>query len=78
LPDDEGRIAMKVIGIVLVVLGALGLGLPELRGASKRPVAFDAGGANVAANAQKAMPAVISGIAVTSGLILMASALKRT
>lgn len=68
---------MRAIGFILVVLGAVGLGLPELRETGKKLVVSDRASASASEKAQKAIPPVVSGIAVTSGLILMASALKR-
>jgi hypothetical protein len=70
---------MRAIGLILVILGALGLGWPELRETGKKLAVSNRGaGAIASEKAQQAIPPVVSGIAVTSGLILMASALKRT
>ena len=68
---------MKALGLILVILGALGLGLPELGETGKKLVVSDGASASASEKTLKAIPPVVSGIAVTSGLILMASAIKR-
>jgi hypothetical protein len=70
---------MRAMGLILVILGALGLGLTELGGSGKkREVVSERVSPNVAERTQNAIPPVYSGIALTSGLILVASGLKRS
>lgn len=66
---------MRAFAFILVVLGAVGLGFPDLADAGKKRMAPE--GASMAGKAQETIPPVVSGIALTSGLILMASGLKR-
>jgi len=68
---------MRAIALILVILGALGLGLPEIADTGKKRTVTEGASASVAGKTQDGIPPVMSGIALTSGLILMASGLKR-
>jgi len=72
-----GGIAMRAIGLLLVVLGALGLGFAELGDRGKKAATPTGVSTNVSEQTPYAIPPVMSGITLTSGLILMASGLKR-
>ena len=64
---------MRTIGLILVLLGALMLGYQGFASAEREPfkLAAEDKGQNVA------IPPVLGGIAVTGGLILFVSGLKR-
>jgi len=62
--EEKGGFPMRALGMILVMIGALALGYQGFSG-EREPVR------NVA------IPPVVGGIAVTTGLILMTSALKR-
>jgi hypothetical protein len=68
---------MRAIALILVVLGAVGLGLPELADTGMKRMAAGGESTTVAGKAPDAIPSVMSGIALTSGLILMATGLRR-
>ena len=63
---------MRIIGIVLVILGALALGYGGFSYVSREKVA-DAGPVQVTADRQHSVwiPPVVGGIAVAAGLVLM-------
>jgi hypothetical protein len=65
---------VRIVGIVLVIIGALALAFPSFAFTTYEPVA-DAGSVQVTAKKEKTVwvPPVASGIAVVSGLILVAS-----
>ncbi|AWM38739.1 hypothetical protein [Gemmata obscuriglobus] len=66
---------MRIVGIILVILGALGLGWQGLAsGATERPDT-----AETTREVQQTIwvPPTVSGIAVVSGLLLLASAGRR-
>lgn len=65
---------MRVIGIVLVILGALALGYGGFTYVTRENV-VDAGPVQVTAEKQKTVwiPPVVGGIAVASGLVLLAT-----
>jgi len=65
---------MRVLGIILVVLGALGLGYQGFTYVTKEKV-VDAGPVQVSADKEHNVwiPPVVGGIAVVSGLILLAT-----
>ena len=69
---------MRIVGIVLVVVGALALGYGDFAYAS-RPDAPDAGAVRAAPEREKAgwIPQVLAGIAVVSGLLLLAAGNRR-
>jgi len=69
---------MRVFGIVLVVLGALALGYGGFSYISRETV-VDAGPVQIQADRQKTVwiPPVVGGIAVVTGLLLIATAGKR-
>jgi hypothetical protein len=69
---------MRILGIVLVVLGALALGYGGFTYVTRENV-VDAGPIQVSADRQKTVwiPPVVGGIAVVTGLILLASGTRR-
>jgi hypothetical protein len=69
---------VRVLGIVLVILGALALGYQDFTYVAREPVA-QVGSVEVTAERQKTVwiPPVVGGIVVVSGLILLVSATKR-
>jgi len=62
--EEKGRCPMRILGMILVIIGALALGCQEFL-SSKREAGWNV-----------AIPPVMGGISVTSGLILITSALK--
>lgn len=72
---EEGIV--RIVGVILVVLGACGLGWDGFTYATTDRVGE--GGAAVMREKQEAIwvPPVVSGIAVVSGLILLASSSRR-
>jgi len=69
---------MRILGIVLVVLGALALGYGGFSYVTREKV-VDAGPVQVTADRQKTVwiPPVVGGIAVVGGLILIATSGRR-
>ena len=69
---------MRILGIVLVVLGALALGYGGFTYVTRENV-VDAGPVQVTADREKTVwiPPVVGGIAVVSGLILLAGGTRR-
>jgi hypothetical protein len=69
---------MRVVGIVLVVLGALALGYGGFTYVQRENV-VDAGPVQITADRQKTVwiPPVVGGIAVVTGLMLIATAPRR-
>jgi hypothetical protein len=69
---------MRIIGIALVILGALALGYGGFTYVTRENV-VDAGPIQVSADRQKTVwiPPVVGGIAVVTGLILLASGTRR-
>lgn len=69
---------MRVVGIILVVLGALALGYQGFTYVARDTV-VDAGPVQVTADRQKTVwiPPVVGGIAVVTGLIMLATSSKR-
>lgn len=69
---------MRIIGIVLVILGALALGYGGFTYVTREKV-VDAGPVQVTADKEKTVwiPPIVGGIAVASGLILLASSGNR-
>jgi hypothetical protein len=65
---------MRVVGLVLVVLGALALGYQGFTYVTREKV-VDAGPIQVSADREKTVwiPPVIGGVAVVAGLVLLAS-----
>ncbi len=65
---------MRLIGIILIVLGALALGYGGFSYVSREKV-VDAGPIQVSADKEKYVfvPPVIGGIAVAAGLVLLAT-----
>ena len=69
---------MRVVGIVLVVLGALALGYGGFTYVTRDTV-VDAGPVQVSTDRQQTVwiPPVVGGIAVVTGLLLIATAPRR-
>lgn len=69
---------MRILGIVLVILGALALGYGGFTYVTREKV-VDAGPVQVTADREKTVwiPPVVGGIAVVSGLLLIATSGKR-
>jgi len=69
---------MRIVGIVLVILGALALGYGGFTYVTREKV-VDAGPVQVTADREKTVwiPPVVGGIAVVSGLLLIATSGKR-
>ena len=69
---------MRILGIVLVVLGALALGYGGFSYVTREKV-VDAGPVQVTANREKTVwiPPVVGGIAVVTGLILLVTGSRR-
>ena len=70
---------MRMVGIILVVLGALALGYQGFTYVSRDTV-VDAGPVKVTADREKTVwiPPVVGGIAVVAGLIAIAAGGRRT
>ena len=69
---------MRLVGIILVVLGALGLGYQGFTYVTKEKV-VDAGPIQVSRDKENTVwiPPVVGGIALVSGLILLATGSRR-
>jgi hypothetical protein len=69
---------MRIIGIVLVILGALALGYGGFTYVTRDKV-VDAGPVQITADREKTVwiPPVVGGIAVVGGLILLATGSRR-
>jgi hypothetical protein len=69
---------MRIVGLILVVLGALALGYQGFTYVTREKV-VDAGPVQVSADREKTVwiPPVVGGIAVVSGLVLLASGSRR-
>jgi len=65
---------MRIVGLILVVLGALGLGYQGFTYVSKEKV-VDTGSVQVSREKENTVwiPPVVGGIALVSGLILLAT-----
>ncbi len=70
---------MRIVGIVLVILGALALGYGGFTYVTRDKV-VDAGPVQITADREKTVwiPPVVGGIAVVGGLILLASGSRKT
>jgi hypothetical protein len=69
---------MRVVGIVLVILGALALGYGGFTYVTRQNL-VDAGPVQITANREKTVwiPPVVGGIAVVTGLLLLATSSRR-
>lgn len=68
---------MRVVGLILVVLGALALGYQGFTYVTREKV-VDAGPIQVSADREKTVwvPPVVGGVAVVAGLVLLATGKK--